>query len=267
MKISIIKSTHFILSICLLLLCSCSNFTNNYPPDQKSRPSVSIQNLTNYQVLTNPIIVNGTAHDTEGIKSIKILINGYEFGAETANSFQNWTFDLNTASLTTGEHSFTAIATSLSGEERKIELTFFYRDGIDLEPVKIDTTGTIVNRQTLHLQGTLKVDIRNNSIYDAKQSYTIYFFEDHNNNSMYDKDMDRLFGTIAIPAGHKSQSIISAELILNTTVLFADNLIYAFVDAENEIDETNESNNVINNMTGIIFQPPVGSFDPVLKWQ
>ncbi len=263
----IYKISKFIILCILSQLLACSNFTDNYPSDQLSKPSISIQNLTDYQVLTNPIIVNGTAHDAEGIASIEILINGSEFNADTANSFQNWVFDLNAASLTTGEHTFTAIATNLSGHESKTEITFFYRDGIDLEPVKIDTTGTVVNRQTLHLQGTLKIDIRNNSIYDTDQSYSVYFFEDHNNNAEYDNAIDILLGSLLIPPGHISQSIISAELIINKTVLFADNLIYAFVDAKNNIDETDETNNVINNMTGIIFQPPVGSFDPVLKWQ
>lgn len=261
------KVANFILYIFCIIFLSCSNFINNYTPDHRSEPSISILNLVNYQLLISPIVVNGTAYDKEGIVNIKILINGSVFSAETSDNWKHWTFDLNTASLITGEHTIAAIATNLAGQETTVSLKFFYRDGIDLEPVKIDTTGTFINRQTLELEGTLKIDVRNNSAYDIKQSYSIYFFEDHNNNSVYDKDIDLLFGSIVIPAGHKSQTIISAQLFVKTRILFADNLIYAFIDAENEVDETNENNNIIHSMTGVIFQPPVGSFDPVLKWQ
>ncbi|MEZ5581654.1 MAG: hypothetical protein R3F37_01675 [Candidatus Competibacteraceae bacterium] len=51
-------------------------------------------------------------------------------------------------------------------------------------------------------------------------------------------------------------------------VQFRNNLVYAFVDSDDEvIDELDESNNLRHSGQSSLYQPPVGDFQPVVEWQ
>lgn len=257
-----------LLGLVAVLLISCSNIPDNYTGDGVNipglvQPIVTIQNLHDFQMLNSAIVITGTAHDTTGIASVTINIDGTDY---SANGTSSWTFDLLAASLFTGEHLLTIKAANISGIEGILSLKFYFRDGVDIQPVKVDAGSTTVNRQTLQLNGTVKVDIRNNSTYSVGTGYRVLLFEDFNNNQTYDSLVDRVLGYVDVPSGHAAHAVISVVVPVNSPVLFADNLIYAFVDANGEIDETDENNNVITNMTGVVFTPPVGQFNPVIKW-
>jgi hypothetical protein len=250
------------------LILSCSNIPDYTAiSSDKSVPSVSITNVINAQIVNNPIVVNGRSADTVGVSSVKIIIDGTEYPTLENPDWENWSFDLAGVALATGEHTIKAVAVNNEGTEASSSVFFYYRDGVDLEPVKVDVSGTLVNRQTLLLTGTVKVDVKNNSSYSISYNYRVALFEDSNFNKVYDSGIDRILGHADVSAGHSSMSTHTVLINVNVPVLFADNLIYAFVDLNESVMETDEANNSINNMTGLVFTPAVGGFNPVIEWQ
>jgi len=251
----------------VFLTISCSNISEyNTESDNKNVPAVSFANIMNTQIINSPIIINGRSSDNRGISSVKIIIDSSEYSAEQNPDWNTWSFDLTGIAMTTGEHRITAVAMNMDGVEGRVTVIVYYNDGIDLEPVKVDVTGTSVNRQSLVLTGTVKVDVRNNSNYTVSNNYRVALFEDSNFNALYDSGTDRILGYADVSAGHSSLTTRTVDVDVNLPVLFADNLIYAFVDSNDSVMETSEVNNSMNNMTGVEFRPPVGEFNPVIEW-
>jgi hypothetical protein len=254
--------------ISVLFLISCSNIPDYISEAlKKDVPAVSFTNLVNTQIINSPIIINGRSSDNKGISSVKIMIDSSEYDAEQNPDWNTWSFDLTGVVMTTGEHHITAVAVNMDGAEGSATVVVYYNDGIDLEPVKVDVTDTTVNRQSLVLAGTVKVDVRNNSNYTVSNNYRVALFEDSNFNALYDSGTDRILGYADVSAGHSSLTTRTVDIDVNLPVLFADNLIYALVDSNDSVMETSEINNSINNMTGVEFIPPVGGFNPVIEWQ
>lgn len=269
MVLMITKIKFYVTVSCFIfLVLSCSNIPSyNNETEGKDTPAVSFTNILNTQIINSPIIINGRASDNKGVSSVKIVLDGSEYDATPSPDWNTWNFDLAGIAVTTGEHNITAIARNIDGVESSASVIFYYNDGIDLEAVKVDVTGTSVNRQSLFLTGTVKVDVRNNSIYTVSNNYRVALFEDSNFNLLYDSGTDRILGYADVSAGHTSLTTRTVDVDVNLPVLFADNLIYAFVDSNDSVMETSEVNNSCNNMTGVQFIPPVGSFNPVIEWQ
>ncbi len=255
----------FVIILAVLISSACSQIPDyNAEAENKPAPQVAFVNLTNTQLITAPVVINGRSTDTKGISSVKIIIDGTEYNATQNPDWNTWTFNL--GALGTGEHNISAVAVNSDGIEGRTSLMFYYGDGIDLQAVKVDVTGTTVNRQTLILSGTVKVDVRNNSPYSVTNSYRVAAFEDTNYNKIYDPAVDRILGYADVGAGHSASSTRTVDIDVNLPVLFADNLIYGFVDLNESIMESNELNNLLNNMAGVEYHPPVGSFNPVVEW-
>ncbi|MCP4129068.1 MAG: PKD domain-containing protein, partial [Gammaproteobacteria bacterium] len=137
---------------------------------------------------------------------------------------------------------------------------------IDLEPISVDTTGVSYNPQTLAISGTADVEIHNNGTTAVNSSYEIVLFEDINKNELFDSGIDTLLGSGTAPSGHGQDASITVAVEVSGSVKFAENLVFAFVDSTGLIDETDEDNNSTHNMANCEHQPPVGSFEPAIKW-
>jgi len=76
-------------------------------------PSVSITSPANGATVSGTITVSGTASDAVGVSSVQLQVDGGAFSSASGTS--NWTFSLDTASLSNAAHTLTARATDTSG--------------------------------------------------------------------------------------------------------------------------------------------------------
>ncbi len=136
---------------------------------------------------------------------------------------------------------------------------------IDLAPTDVDAAGVNVDPQTLVMNGTVTVTLTNQGTTSATITFTVLLFEDVILNGVFDSGSDVTLGSTSVNGLGAGESV-TLEIAVSGTSLFKGNLIYAFVDSENSIDETDEENNIGHSMAACVYEPPVGEFDPVLEW-
>ena len=76
-------------------------------------PTVAISSPTNGSSVSGTITVSGTASDTLGVSSVQVQVDGGAFSP--ASGTTNWSFPLDTSSLSNATHTLTARATNTSG--------------------------------------------------------------------------------------------------------------------------------------------------------
>jgi len=151
------------------------------------------------------------------------------------------------------------------GEDAQVaDVEIIVQSGVDLEPITLEAT-TSINTQTLLLEGTVDVEIRNNGQGYFGAGYQVILFEDSNHNQTYDAD-DKIISTYHFEGEHNGGDTVPVSFEISTQVLFRDNLIYAYVDSSEQVDEYVETNNIIHSQISCEYIPPVGSFDPVIEW-
>ena len=133
---------------------------------------------------------------------------------------------------------------------------------VDLEAVSLDASGTYVDPQTLEITGSVVVEIRNNGPADIPEEYLLVVFEDLNANQSYDGSEENIFETVLLSGGLAEGSSRIESVEVSGSVLFVGTLIYAVVDSDNAVLETNEHNNATNSMADCEVTPMVGQFNP-----
>ena len=78
-----------------------------------SAPTVAITSPASGASVSGTINVSGTASDTVSISSVQVAVDGGSYA--NASGTSNWTFGLNTASLSNGAHSLSAKTTDTAG--------------------------------------------------------------------------------------------------------------------------------------------------------
>jgi len=76
-------------------------------------PTVAITSPANGAMVSGTITLSGTASDSAGVTAVEVQVDGGAFSP--ASGTTNWTFNLNTASLSNAAHTLTARATDTSG--------------------------------------------------------------------------------------------------------------------------------------------------------
>jgi hypothetical protein len=76
-------------------------------------PTVAISSPTSGASLSGAVNVSGTASDTVSLTSVEVSVDNGTFSS--ASGTNNWSFNLNTNSLTNGAHTLTAQATDAAG--------------------------------------------------------------------------------------------------------------------------------------------------------
>ncbi|HKV60722.1 MAG TPA: immunoglobulin domain-containing protein, partial [Candidatus Acidoferrum sp.] len=76
-------------------------------------PSVAITSPTNGSTVSGTISVSGTASDSVAISSVQVSVDGGSYSL--ASGTNNWSFSLNTSSLSNGAHSLSAKTTDAAG--------------------------------------------------------------------------------------------------------------------------------------------------------
>ncbi len=110
----------------------------------------------------------------------------------------------------------------------------------DLSISRVDTIGLIVNPQTLEARGQLIAEVV--SPIRVNDPVNVVFFEDANANQAYDAGIDNALGTAELSEVNPGTTA-RASLNVSSFALFPDNVIFAVVDANGAIIETDETNN------------------------
>jgi len=137
---------------------------------------------------------------------------------------------------------------------------------VDLTVTALNTSAVVTDSQTLVISGDLGVTIRNIGADSVNAQFRVIAFEDRNGNGAFNQGVDLLLGSKLFIDGVPATTSASLSISLSGTVTFKGNLIYVGVDSENAIAETNEANNIRNTGQNSQLFPPVGQFNPVLKW-
>jgi len=138
--------------------------------------------------------------------------------------------------------------------------------GPDLVISAIDTSNLVTDTQALGISGSISVTLENKGNQDSGSNFIIAVFEDKNGNERLDMNTDNILGEMTYTNTLVSSGKDVVEIPLTGSILFRDNLIYAMVDTGNLVKELNETNNIRNTGQECEYIPPVGSFNPVVKW-
>ncbi len=135
----------------------------------------------------------------------------------------------------------------------------------DLAATKVDASGVTGDWQALTVSGTVSATIKNSGEVDVSTPFEVTFFEDYTFDGKFDPGSDSILGTATVnglAAG--ASETVTADV--RGSVLFRDNLIYAFADSSGAIAESDETNNYRSTGVSCELSPHVGVFDPVLRW-
>jgi hypothetical protein len=138
--------------------------------------------------------------------------------------------------------------------------------GPDLTVLEVDASGVNTDCQTLLAEGTVSAIVRNDGTTPTGAGFAVVFFEDANGNGSFEVGTDLLFGDDVVAGSLDAGEETTVSTPLSAAVAFAGNLIYAFADSNDEIAETDETNNYSNTGLACQFEPPMGILDPVLEW-
>lgn len=114
----------------------------------------------------------------------------------------------------------------------------------DLLVTRLDTSRVIVNVDDLSISGVFVAEIQNSGTGDIEQAFDMVFFEDLNENQVYDPAEDNLLSQTTQGRVEAGETVI-VEAQASGQVRFVGNLVYVFVDSGNVIPETDENNNIL----------------------
>ncbi|VAW64912.1 hypothetical protein MNBD_GAMMA09-805, partial [hydrothermal vent metagenome] len=121
-----------------------------------------------------------------------------------------------------------------------IDLNFPKPDLI-IDSLTVDNIST--NLQTLQVYGSAQVSVKNTGLAPANIPALVTVFEDTNANGIFDISVDNILGAITMPSGLARNDAVNIAIPLNGRVNFRDSPVYAMVDSDNKIIESDETNN------------------------
>jgi len=139
--------------------------------------------------------------------------------------------------------------------------------GIDLAVASVDASALTTDVQTLVIGGSVRVNIQNRGGSLFSGQFAVLLFEDRNNNGTYQIGVDNLLGTETFSGSIDSNAMAPLDVPVSAVVQFRDGPVYAFVDSANQIPELDETNNIGTSTNESKYHPPIGDFQPKVKWQ
>jgi hypothetical protein len=136
----------------------------------------------------------------------------------------------------------------------------------DLIVDAIDTAAVTGDWQALTINGPIWADIANVGDTSAAGPFEVLFFEDLDLDGAYTDGVDAVLGMATAPTIPSGGVESVGITVVDTSVLFRDNLIFVVADSEDVVSESNEANNSRNTGLDCLFTPPSGAIDPVLEW-
>ena len=157
------------------------------------------------------------------------------------------------------EQSFVvAVKSPLPGTTEQIVET-------DLTIGDVQTDNLNFDPQLLTVTGEISATVANLGPNATPASFDVFFFEDLDGDQRFSADADNLLGQTKVSDQLDPNQQLEVTAALAGSVQFANTVIYAFVDANEAIDETDETNNIASKVCEAI--PTIGGFDPVFEWK
>ena len=116
----------------------------------------------------------------------------------------------------------------------------------DLTISNLDKSSLVYDGQGLTVTEKVTATITNVGDTDVSDPFDVLFFEDRNNNSVYDPGTDEILGQSTFNGTLLARQSVNFSANLSGSVLFSENLIWGFVDSGDVIAESDESNNLAN---------------------
>jgi hypothetical protein len=117
---------------------------------------------------------------------------------------------------------------------------------------------------TLNVTGNVSGAIRNAG-GTISAPFTVTYFLDENGNGEYDAGVDTVIGSATVPSLTGGDSV-SVDAPASGTLDFAGQVVHGFVDSDNVVAETDETNNYGSSSPPCEEQGPSAAFTPVLEW-
>jgi RHS repeat-associated protein len=198
--------------------------------------SVSISSPSDGQEFTQePITVTGTVSGS----GATVSVNGIE-----ASVVEN-EFMAEDIPLIVGPNTIAAVA---EDETYTVEhtITVFLKN-IDLELSQLEITSLDQDPQSLKVSGEVAVTVLNNGTGDVTAPYQMILFEDIDYNRAYEEGSDNLLGGTSIASGPGAQGAMDVSMTFVGELRFRDNPVYLLVDSANDLEETDETNNLLSS--------------------
>jgi hypothetical protein len=113
----------------------------------------------------------------------------------------------------------------------------------DIVVTTVDASGLTGDWQSLQVSGMVSAQIANVGNGPVSIPFEVSFFEDRNFDGTFNAVADNVLGSATVNSlAAGASTTVSAAI--DGTVLFRDNLIYAFVDSASAVNESDESNNL-----------------------
>ncbi len=136
---------------------------------------------------------------------------------------------------------------------------------VDLTIANIQTENLVVDGQLLTVSAQVSAQIGNQGLNALTEPFKVVFFEDRNINQAYDTGIDTVLREVQVTTPLQASQSTTITTNLSGFLSFVNSPIWAFVDAEKVIFETNENNNLAFSSQDCIAQR-VGEFNPVVEW-
>lgn len=136
----------------------------------------------------------------------------------------------------------------------------------DLKINRIITDHLTTNSQTLVASGWLSVELENIGNTDLQaRSISAIAFEDINKNRQLDPE-EKIWGRQRIHSGLAMQARMLMDIPIAARPRFWGAPITVMIDDQQQIPESNKTNNVRSTSDGVEIKPPIGTFEPQEIW-
>ena len=230
----------------------------NAPPEITSTPPTDAQPGVTYNYDVEAIDPEGTT------LSYSLTDKPSGMNIEPATGQILWRPSL----LQIGSHSVSLLVRDMGGEqaEQHFSLTISPAvPGVDLIVSQVDNQPSVTETQSLDLSGQIQVSYGNAGDTALPDVFEILLFADENENGSFDTGIDSVLGSATHSAGLEAGEFVTHDIPVSGSVLFRDNLIYAFVDSADVIPETDEGNNLLHSGMSSRYEPSSASFSPQVE--
>jgi RHS repeat-associated protein len=237
------------------------------PPDQNRPPDVDAgPDREIFLTGSDPVVItlDGTATD-DGLPSGTLnLLWERRQGPDTL-TFADATLEDPTVTLTEPG----VYLLRLTGDDGELSardtMQITVHSPVDLTVNAVDISSMSVDPGTLTVSGMVTATIANLGSGAANGPFTLTIFEDRNANGTYEPELDNHLGDSQV-AELDAGVTTPVSVPVSGTVLFTGNRVYAFVDSQDTVLESDETNNY-NHTGGECIPSEPGVFSPTLEWQ
>ena len=205
-----------------------------YPKPDADTLSIAIVGPANGdEVHSGSVSVAGTVSRTGAC----VFVNGVE--ATVADGY----FAAENIRLVPGPNTIGVLAHD-GGETAVAAVEVVLPATVDLEPVQVEIHPSSGSTGSTKVSGTATLTVANNGGADATSPYRIVLFEDIDAGGDYDETTDNPLGEETVPSGPGPGESTNVSIDYAGGLLFPDNRIYVFIDADDDVGESDENNNV-----------------------